>query len=444
MTPEDPTSTHDAVSAKVDIESDEAAEDLLDEPTEPIFIPPLVPRALGIPEVPLEIFVASTGSTRAAAARVCRSWSPLALDVPWRDMESPIPLLQVLSPLQPKQTPEQDGETYKDWDFANGLFDVDWTRFHSYATRIRTLVYRLNDPTIGGKNNCLSPRALERVALLYPHGRYLVPNIQELGCHVTWDERTTIPGALVSRTAMLNHFPLSTNCPVVEFEGALVKWFGSTPLLTEAELPQYYQTEMIVGTLGRLENLRSLAKVWDNHLPYDAHGVHFQLSQDSFPGLTNLDIEGNLDYALATLQTSPRLSRIKCICLTSYRAPTSEEELNLATALASNCSVLDVVWLNLVSADDTTTTEPLAFEVFQPLLESHQVIEFVPELKVLLLTRDPNRSSDNLTSEYGLDISILAHMAQKLRNLTNLGLFLDVERFTDFEDNLDPPHQFTN
>ncbi|KIO23774.1 hypothetical protein M407DRAFT_26773 [Tulasnella calospora MUT 4182] len=489
MTVEDPT--HEAVSTDVDIESDEAAEEVLDETTEPTFIPPPVPRALRIPEVLLEIFVASTDSTRAAAARVCRSWSSLALDVLWRDMESPIPLLQVLSPLQPKQTPEQDGETYDDWDFANGLFDVDWTRFHSYATRIRTLVYRLNDPAIGSKNNCLSPRALERVALLYPQGRCLVPNIQELRCHVTWDEAvqtipafvgpnlktlamsfcTGMPGrclkglfqALVSRTAMLDHFHLSTDCPVVEFEGALAKWFESTPLLTEAELPRYYQTEAIVETLGRLESLRSLATVWDNHLPYDAHGVHFQLSQDSFPGLTNLDIEGHLDYALATLQTSPQLSRIKCICLTSYRAPTSEEVLNLTTALALACPVLDVVWLNLASEDDTTTTEPLAFEVFRPLLECHQVTEFVvghdmpllleesdvdemaekwPELKVLLLTRDPNHPPDNLTSEYGLDLSILAHMAQKLRNLTNLGLFLDVERFTDFEGNLDPPHQF--
>ncbi|KAG8911945.1 hypothetical protein FRC01_005385 [Tulasnella sp. 417] len=492
MTAEDPT--HEEVSVDVDAESDQAAEQLLDDTTEPAFIPPPVPRALRIPEVLLEIFVASTDSTRAAAARVCRTWSTLALDVLWRDMESPIPLLQVLSPLQPKQTPEQDGETYEDWDFANGLFDVDWTRFHSYATRIRTLVYRINDPAIGSKNNCLSPRALERVALLYPHGRCLVPNIQELRCHVTWDEAvqtipafvgpnlktlamsfcTGMPGrclkglfqALVSRTGVLDHFHLSTDCPVVEYEAALAKWFESTPLLTEAELPRYYQTEAIVGTLGKLENLRSLATVWDNHLPYDEHGVHFQLSDDAFPCLTNLDIEGHLDYALATLQNSPQLSRIKCICLTSYRAPTPDDVLNLTTALASACPALDVVWLNFISEDGTTTSRALSFEVFRPLLECHQVTEFVvghdmpllleesdidamaegwPNLRVLLLTRDPNHPLDdttNLAVEYGLDISILAHMAQKLRNLTNLGLFLDVQEFTDFEGNLDPAHQF--
>ncbi|KAG8933435.1 hypothetical protein FRC01_009269 [Tulasnella sp. 417] len=232
----------------------------------------------------------------------------------------------------------------------------------------------------------------------------------------------------------------------LRFEAALAKWFESTPLLTETELPRYNQTEGIIGTLGKLENLRSLATVWDNHLPYE-HGVRFHLSDDTFPCLTNLDIEGHLDYALTTLQNSPQLSRIKCICLTCYRAPTPDDVLNLTTALVSACPVLDVVWLNFISEDGTTTTKALSFEVFRPLLECHQVTEFVvghdmplllqesdidemaegwPELRVLLLTRDPNHPSDdtsNLAVKYGLDISARAHMAQKLRNLTNFGPF---------------------
>ncbi|KIO32094.1 hypothetical protein M407DRAFT_241550 [Tulasnella calospora MUT 4182] len=75
------------------------------------------------------------------------------------------------APLQSKQTSEQDGETYEDWNSANDLFDVDWMRFHSYATRIETLVHRTNDPAIGSKNNCRSPPTLEQVALLYQQGR---------------------------------------------------------------------------------------------------------------------------------------------------------------------------------------------------------------------------------------------------------------------------------
>ncbi|KAG8933432.1 hypothetical protein FRC01_009266 [Tulasnella sp. 417] len=262
--------------------------------------------------------------------------------------------------------------------------------------------------------------------------------------------------ALVTRTGVLDHFHLSTDCPVVEYEAALAKWFESTPLLTEAELPRYYQTEVIVGTLGKLENLRSLATVWDNHLPYDEHGVHFQLSDDAFPCLTNLDIEGHLDYALATLQNSPQLSRIKCICLTSYRAPTPDDVLNLTTALASACPALDVVWLNFISSFIVRSV-PTAVGVpssngvrgggrhAAAAGDIDEMAEGWPNLRVLLLTRDPNHPSDdtsNLAVEYGLDISILAHMAQKLRNLTNLRLFLDVQHFTDFGGNLDPVYQF--
>lgn len=138
MTVEDPTSQ--AAVPQLDSDSNDGEEELLvDEAIESTFVPPpgklppsglrekvtensilgTVPRALRIPEVLLEIFAASDNPTRAVSARVCRSWSNLALDVLWRDMSSPIPLLQVLSPLQPKQAPadseQPEGETYEDW-----------------------------------------------------------------------------------------------------------------------------------------------------------------------------------------------------------------------------------------------------------------------------------------------------------------------------------------
>ncbi|KIO32081.1 hypothetical protein M407DRAFT_18898 [Tulasnella calospora MUT 4182] len=242
--------------------------------------------------------------------------------------------------------------------------------------------------------------------------------------------------ALVSRTGMSDHFHLSTDCLIVEFEEAVAKLFESTPLLTEAEPPQCYQTENTVGTL---EGLKTYA-VWRPSSTVRREPGSLPTLLRLVPGLNQP--RHRRKFNAVTLQTSPQLSRIN---LTSYRAPTSEEVLNLATALASTCPALDVVWLNIVSEDDTTTTKPLAFEVFRPLLECNQVTERGwPELKVLLLTREPKQSSDNLASEYGLDISILAHMAQKLRNLTNLGLFLDVERLTDFEGNLEPPHNSQN
>ncbi|KAG8950575.1 hypothetical protein FRC04_007394 [Tulasnella sp. 424] len=138
-----------------------------------------------------------------------------------------------------------------------------------------------------------------------------------------------------------------------------------------------------------------------------------------------------LDYALSVPQTSFQLNRIKCICLSSYRGPSSDEVLNLTSAVASACPAPDVVWLNLVSEDGSTTEEPLSFEVFRPLLECHAVTEFVvgqemplwlaeshvdqiakgwPGLKVLLLTPDPDFPDGNFTSEQGLaNLDLGAH-----------------------------------
>ncbi|KIO32088.1 hypothetical protein M407DRAFT_18907 [Tulasnella calospora MUT 4182] len=99
MTAEEPT--HEAVSANLDIEGDEAAE----------------------------------GFT-------------LALDGLWRDMDSSIPLSKSFHRFSQYKllTERNDLRGLGSQDFANGLFDVDLVMcFHSYATRIRTFAYRIND-----------------------------------------------------------------------------------------------------------------------------------------------------------------------------------------------------------------------------------------------------------------------------------------------------------
>lgn len=115
--------------------------------------------------------------------------------------------------------------------------------------------------------------------------------------------------------------------------------------------------------------MRSLAAGWDDELP---HNVHFQLSEDPFPCLTNLDVQD------PQLGFQRHLSSVgsNAHTLTSYRAATSEKVLNLMTAFASIC-LWFTVRMSLVSEDGTTTTQPLAFEAFRPSLESHAVAEFV-------------------------------------------------------------------
>lgn len=58
------------------------------------------PRALGIPEVLDVVLGYSSNGTLAVCTRVCSSWSSPSLDRLWRDMESIVPILELISPLR--------------------------------------------------------------------------------------------------------------------------------------------------------------------------------------------------------------------------------------------------------------------------------------------------------------------------------------------------------
>ena len=61
-------------------------------------------RILLSPEVLDMIFKNLDDKDLANAARVCRLWSPIALDVLWREIEDLKVLLQLLAPMKKKET----------------------------------------------------------------------------------------------------------------------------------------------------------------------------------------------------------------------------------------------------------------------------------------------------------------------------------------------------
>lgn len=56
--------------------------------------------ALQIPEIFKEVKLMSDRTECAVAARVSRAWSPVALDVLWRELDSIYPVLELISPLK--------------------------------------------------------------------------------------------------------------------------------------------------------------------------------------------------------------------------------------------------------------------------------------------------------------------------------------------------------
>ncbi|KAH8109617.1 hypothetical protein DFH11DRAFT_1730892 [Phellopilus nigrolimitatus] len=94
-------------------------------------------RVLAVEELLDVIFDFATRDTKARCARVCKSWSNVALDSLWKSMDSVRPALSLLSPMV-EEVPGF-GEKSRELKFARKVRPKDWARFNVYAARIRHL-----------------------------------------------------------------------------------------------------------------------------------------------------------------------------------------------------------------------------------------------------------------------------------------------------------------
>ncbi|KAH8101062.1 hypothetical protein DFH11DRAFT_1751534 [Phellopilus nigrolimitatus] len=94
-------------------------------------------RALSMPELLGTIFLFSDQSSQARCARVCRLWSPIALETLWKVVYSMKDLFSLISPLYVwEEDLESKARTLqlRDW-----IRSESWTRFNRYASLVRTL-----------------------------------------------------------------------------------------------------------------------------------------------------------------------------------------------------------------------------------------------------------------------------------------------------------------
>ncbi|KAG9031055.1 hypothetical protein FRB95_003220 [Tulasnella sp. JGI-2019a] len=139
--------------------------------------------ALKIPEILKEVMLLSKRPEHAMSARECRTWSAIAIDVLWRDLNSVFPLLELIAPLE--QGPENR------LVFPNFIKPVEWERFHSYVRRVRSFAYNDTEThlTRNGYTGIISKTIFGDVYLINPTSGPLLPNASE----VTWtaNEATT-------------------------------------------------------------------------------------------------------------------------------------------------------------------------------------------------------------------------------------------------------------
>ncbi|KAG9016343.1 hypothetical protein FRB90_003217 [Tulasnella sp. 427] len=151
-----------------------------------------IPRVLSISEILRDVFLDLDYSSCAAAARVCKTWVDVALDILWEELESPFPIMRLLGPI-----------TLTDfgWDWETAFPEKEWARFASYTARVRSLSYDgklYNEEGLFGRSRlapAVSAKLLYYVATNPSRGGYLLPQNQKIRWRVATDNdlQTIIP-----------------------------------------------------------------------------------------------------------------------------------------------------------------------------------------------------------------------------------------------------------
>ncbi|KAG8917299.1 hypothetical protein FRC01_002553 [Tulasnella sp. 417] len=129
--------------------------------------------AVFIVEIIMQILRNLGKSELPAAARVCSSWTGVALDMLWKEMESVLPIMALLGPISIREG---------GWDWDNGVPSGDWSRFASYAKRVQSLSYCTSgngdDAFLEQMSFHVPARWLDYIA--GHQSRYLLPQIRKI------------------------------------------------------------------------------------------------------------------------------------------------------------------------------------------------------------------------------------------------------------------------
>ncbi|KAG8913761.1 hypothetical protein FRC00_001664 [Tulasnella sp. 408] len=278
---------------------------------------PSIPAVLSISEILVCIFRELGNGSRAAAARVCRTWVDVALDVLWEDLESPLPIMKLLG---------RTGYYGCGLDWETGSPNGDWTRFASYMRRVRAFSC---DGGIGIRRDEVLAELLHYVAK--NHGTYLLPQIRRLRWRVRTDDdvRTISPflsptlreveirlrwevssSATYRLLRTLHTVPLHNMAPLQfghngrtenEFEEELASTINIQSKLRVLRIPAFpIETPMLVP------NLRVLQAKLDPAWNADPGAFFLQLS-DKCPLIENLRIIFPSDSMLTVESIRPLL-----------------------------------------------------------------------------------------------------------------------------------------
>ncbi|KAG9022038.1 hypothetical protein FS837_006784, partial [Tulasnella sp. UAMH 9824] len=298
-------------------------------------------RVLAIPELIRNIFQYSGNSDCASGAIVNKEIGAIALDVLWREMDSIIPLLNILSPLWPEGLPSI-------WTFHNDTNPLNWARFQEYARRVRVLAHDDGPEVPDGSLNVLSQEVITQLTLCKPANvGALLPNLKA----IDWIVRSNA----------------STLWHLIPFISPSVKH-----LVIREEFP--CGTPLIARFLDGLSNIPDIRFI-EFHLSTrpksDASGcipslARFLANQDQLLAATLPSFRPSEHRSISDIVKAPH--KLECLDLVLV-AGQSEECINFLKTLPGLCSNLKEIGVDFLKRENTPFT--LTFDCILPLLEIH-------------------------------------------------------------------------
>ncbi|KAG8983184.1 hypothetical protein FRB90_006244 [Tulasnella sp. 427] len=374
-----------------------------------------------------------------------------------------------------------------DEEASSLLSNEDWTRFHSYAKRVRFLKVDDNDPRW--------IRVLNAFDLYHPlgtlplpglkaiqwtaqkNGLPLIPFISERLHHLVMsvdalpkDQVVELVNSLRDRAPNLRHLTIRSITDSAEIQIALVGWLERLDKLEVIHLSPFLLKVKTFTTLGQLPHLRQASLNSYNGPRYENYELNAlpELLPEAFPSLRYLEFTIAPPIVQQLIIANPQtFGKLSYLCIEVLTKPASDQIYSLTQHLAPRCPKLQTLRLYFYPASQSSLTDasPLSKEVFRNLypcrwLNNLKITHILPidfdsadvenmgrawpYMTDLSLGATPWTLAPALhgVEGMGFGFSILSAFAQHLPNIQRISLYFHKHRITTFDGDLRPKYRF--
>ncbi|KAI0628309.1 hypothetical protein C8Q77DRAFT_1068263 [Trametes polyzona] len=439
-------------------------------------------RVLAIPEILELVFTFLEETDTSICACVCRTWSEVALDSLWRDVNDLRRLFNVLAPIVAIGGPEDAEAAASHERFSRPLEPGDWARFSRYARRVRNLsVPPSNDTRLRGPDVfdeiARTRTALDilpkltslswtselgerlRLSLMFMHD-----NIKHFTVRLVPTESYSFGiyfQEIALRMPKLTHLDMRFTFPVRDIQEDLCTLFEGLPSLQKVVLPKFTLSAKVIESLSRNPKLRVVQfEFMESQGAGDVSDVHNWfpvLQEDAFQSLHDLSISVHLPHMVRFLNAAFCPANLTCLYVhVLYIVPPYQVQ-EFFEAAAQNCQHLTQLYLDFAGDPSPLlfrTTLPdedrFSWNTLRPLLKLPKLTEFelhwdsplaitqndledlavsLPSLELLVLNPEPVPTPQPPS----LTLRALIPFARHCPKMRELSLYIDASS-TDLED----------